>query len=67
VDIEKINILVKPKISIPFSASQIHGIYDKDVETSPSIAEIIDGILKYLNTTDMVVGHNIEFDEEIIR
>lgn len=26
------NILIKPAIPIPFGASQVHGIYDRDVE-----------------------------------
>ncbi|EKE26122.1 MAG: DNA-directed DNA polymerase [uncultured bacterium (gcode 4)] len=67
VEIERINYLVKPRISIPFSSSQIHWIYDRDVENAPYIEEVMDNILKYLNTTDVVVGHNVEFDEEIIR
>jgi DNA polymerase-3 subunit epsilon len=67
VEIERVDIMVKPRISIPFSASQIHGIYDRDVENAPYIEEVIDQMLKYLNTSDAVVGHNVEFDEEIIR
>ncbi len=66
-EVEKLNFLVKPRISIPFLASQIHGIYDKDVENSPYIEDMIDKILKYLNTTDVIVAHNIEFDEEVIK
>ena len=31
-EIERHDILIKPKISIPFGASQVNGIYDKDVE-----------------------------------
>ena len=67
VEIERINLLIKPRISIPFSASQIHGIYDRDVENAPYIEEVIDQILKFLNTSDAIVGHNVEFDEEIVR
>ena len=66
-EIERIDLLVKPRISIPFGASQIHGLYDKDVADAPYFEEIADRILKYLNTTDVVVGHNIEFDETVIR
>ncbi len=66
-EIERINLMVKPRISIPFSASQIHGIYDRDVENAPYIEEVMDQILKFLNTADAVVGHNVEFDEEVVR
>lgn len=67
VEIERINQFVRPRISIPFAASQVNGIYDKDVENSPYIEQVVDTFLKYLNTTDVVVGHNIEYDEEVIR
>ncbi len=67
VEIERINLMIKPRISIPFGASQVHGIYDKDVENAPYIEEVISQILRFLNTADLVVGHNIEFDEQIIR
>lgn len=67
IEISRINRFVKPRISIPFSASQVHGIYDKDVINAPYIEEVIDDFLKFLNTTDIIVGHNVEFDEEIIR
>lgn len=45
----------------------MHGIYDKDVEDAPYVEKIIDQMLKYLNTTAVVVGHNIEYDETVIR
>ncbi|MDQ1343322.1 MAG: polymerase subunit alpha [Patescibacteria group bacterium] len=66
-EIERVDLLVKPRIPIPFGASQVHGLYDKDVENAPYIEEIADRILKYLNTTDVVVGHNIEYDETVLR
>lgn len=66
-EIERVNIFVKPRISIPFGASQVHGIYDKDVENAPYVEEVFQTFLKYLNTTDVVVGHNIEYDEQVIR
>ena len=62
-EVERHDILIKPRISIPFAASQVHGIYDKDVENQPYIESSIDVILKVLNSSDIVVGHNIEFDE----
>lgn len=67
VEIDRIDVLVRPRISIPFSASQIHGIYDKDVEDAPYIEEVVWDFLKFLNTSDLVVWHNVEFDEGIIR
>lgn len=60
------NILIKPRISIPFGSSQVHGIYDKDVENAPYIGEKIDEIMRVLNSSDIVVGHNISYDEEVL-
>ena len=67
VEIERINLLVRPRINIPFGASQVHGIYDRDVENAPYLEEQLPAILKLLNTADLVVGHNIEYDEQVIR
>ncbi len=65
-EIERHNMLIKPRVSIPFGASQVHGIYDKDVVDVPYIEEYIDIIMKVLNGADIVVGHNISYDEEIL-
>ena len=65
-EIDRIDAYVKPPISIPFWASQVHGIYDKDVAEKPPVSEQIDTFLSYLNSADMVVGHNIEYDESVI-
>jgi DNA polymerase III epsilon subunit-like protein len=67
VEIERINVFIKPRISIPFGASQVHGIYDRDVENAPYIEQVWPQIMRFLNTTDVVVGHNIEYDEQVIR
>ncbi len=44
----------------------MNGIYDKDVVDVPYIEEYIDTIMKVLNGVDIVVGHNISYDEEIL-
>lgn len=65
-ELERHDILIKPRISIPFGASQVNGIYDKDVADMPYIEESIDTIMKVLNGADVVVGHNVSYDEEIL-
>ena len=65
-EIDRIDAYVKPPISIPFGASQVHGIYDKDVQDKAVIADQVEIFLSYLNRADMVVGHNIEYDESVI-
>ncbi|HRI35631.1 MAG TPA: 3'-5' exonuclease [bacterium] len=65
-ELDRIDELVRPRVPIPFGASSIHGIYDRDVADKPYIEERMDMFLRYLNTADAVVGHNVEFDETII-
>jgi DNA polymerase III epsilon subunit-like protein len=65
-EIDRIDAYVKPPISIPFGASQVHGIYDKDVVDKWTVAEQMDTFLSYLNRADIVIGHNIEYDESVI-
>ncbi len=65
-EIDRIDAFVKPPISIPFGASQVHGIYDKDVADKKPIQDQMDTFLVYLNGADIVVGHNIEYDESVI-
>lgn len=60
------NFLINPRVTIPFGASQVHGIYDKDVVDAPGIEEKIDEIMKVLNGSDIVVWHNVSYDEEIL-
>lgn len=65
-EIERHDILIRPKISIPFAASQVHGLYDRDLVDKPYIEDSIDKILKVLNSADVVAGHNIEYDETVL-
>ena len=61
------NILINPGISIPYGASQVHHIYDIDVKNSPNMAESIDEIMSFLNEADTLIGHNIEYDEDMLK
>jgi len=65
-EVDRIDAFVKPPISIPFGASQVHGIYDKDVADKAPIIDQMDTFLTYLNSADVVVGHNIEYDESVM-
>lgn len=66
-EIERKNILVKPPVSIPFSSSQVHGIYDRDVAEKPPIQGEMDTIIAFLHSADTVVWHNIEYDEFVLK
>ena len=63
----RINLLINPWIPIPFWASEVHHIYDIDVKNSPNITEVIDEITSCINDVDIIVWHNIEYDEEMIK
>jgi DNA polymerase III subunit epsilon len=65
-EIARHDMLIRPPISIPFGASQVNGIYDKDVAECPSMSHFIEDIVQVLNRADIVSGHNIEYDEDIL-
>ncbi len=66
-EISRKDIKLKPPIAIPYGASQVHHIYDIDVQDAPGIDESIDDIMSFLWEADIVIWHNIEYDEDMIR
>jgi len=62
------NYLVKPDgFDIPYNAEQIHGISTKRaLEEGNDLRFVLDTFLKDLEGTSQLVGHNIEFDINII-
>ncbi|MDD3793447.1 MAG: 3'-5' exonuclease [Candidatus Gracilibacteria bacterium] len=64
---KRINILINPKMPIPYGSSQVHHIYDIDVKNAPTIEEVINDILEHITTPDIIVGHNIEYDEDVLK
>ena len=65
-EIERVDELIRPPIAIPFTTSQVHGIYDKDVADKPGFDFFVETFLHHTNTPDIIVGHNIEFDERLL-
>ena len=53
--------LVNPQISIPFDASEVHGIYDADVKNAPTFDAFKTKTLNFVRGT-VLVGHNVYFD-----
>lgn len=64
---KKIDILINPKIPIPYRSSEVHHIYDIDVKDAPYIENIIDELTACINYPDIIIWHNIEYDEEMIK
>jgi len=67
VEEKRVNILINPGIPIPFWASQVHHIYDIDVKDAPDITAVIDEILENINNPDVIIWHNIEYDENMVK
>ncbi len=62
------NYLIKPEgFDIPYKAEQIHGISTKRaLEEGLELGKVLDIFLEDLNKTSVLVGHNIEFDINIL-
>lgn len=62
------NYLIKPEgFDIPFKAEQIHGISTKRaMEEGRPLAEVLSEFQQDMNHASLLVGHNIEFDINII-
>ena len=60
--------IVKPEgFDIPFNSEQIHGISTKRaLEEGTSLQDVLQAFNKDLKNTQLLVGHNIEFDINII-
>lgn len=67
IELSRINQIIKPKIPIPYWSSQVHHIYDIDVKNSPSIEDCIDWFIDLINKSDIVIWHNIEYDEDMLK
>lgn len=62
-EISRINEFVKPPINIPYWSSQVHHIYDIDVMQEQNFMQKVELFLPFINESDAIVGHNIEYDE----
>ncbi|MBN3957487.1 3'-5' exonuclease [Nostoc sp. NMS8] len=58
--------LVKPTIAISEAASEIHGIYDRDVVQALPFEQIFLDVWKFLSDKDVII-YNSEFDLKVIR
>lgn len=66
-ELSRINQFIKPPIPIPFQSSEVHWIYDWDVKDKCPFEEYAETIQYYLNKPDIIVGHNIKFDDQMMR
>lgn len=66
-EIARKDILIKPPISIPYWASQVHHLYDIDVQDKEPMKHQIDEIMDFMNQAEVLIGHNIEYDEDMMK
>lgn len=57
---------INPQIPIPKEASDVHGIYDEDVENEPSFKELANGIKQFLDNCDLCGFNSNKFDFPIL-
>lgn len=57
--VEEKNVLINPEMSIPVEASEVHGIYDKDVADKPIFKAYAKGMYEYFSECDLG-GYNIK-------
>lgn len=62
------NHIVKPDgFTIPFNAEKIHGIStDRALEVGEELAGVLDAFSADVKRAEVLIGHNIEFDNKII-
>ncbi len=63
---------INPTIPIPAQASEVHGIYDKDVADKPTFKEVAKEIAKFIESCDLAGFNSNKFDipllaEEFLR
>lgn len=64
---KRVDIIINPEKPIPFASSQVHHLYDIDMKGKPNFKEIYPEIVELINSPDIIVGHNIEYDENMIK
>jgi len=57
---------VNPTVPIDPEASKVHNIYDKDVDSAPTFADIGWVIYNYINAADVIVAYNAAYDLEVL-
>ncbi len=57
--------LIKPDITMPAAASEIHGLTDADLASAPPLAEVWSDIVQIL-TTHEIYCYNVEFDRGML-
>ncbi|MES2568141.1 MAG: exonuclease domain-containing protein [Bacteroidota bacterium] len=57
---------VNPTIPIPEASSKFHGIYDKDIQDSPTFKELASELSKFLTNCDLAGFNSNKFDVPVL-
>ena len=57
---------IPDSVQIPIWASKVHGIYKEDLVDYRQMSYYIEDFLEYMLKADFVIGHNVEFDKNMI-
>ena len=62
------NLIVKPEgYEIPYNAQKIHGIStERALKEGDDLVEVLDQFLSDVKSVSFIIGHNIEFDNNIV-
>ena len=63
---EKYHTRVNPEVEIPYEASAIHGIFNKDLMEAPSFASIANDITAFLHNSDLSGYNALRFDIPVL-
>lgn len=58
--------LVKPDCAVPAKASAVHGLYDRDLQSAPTFAEVWPELLTILVQYSLVYAYNVVFDQGML-
>ena len=69
---ESFTLRVNPEVPIPLESSEVHGIYDKDVEHEPTFKEVAHKVYTFIKDSDLAGYNSNRFDvpllaEEMLR
>ena len=64
---KRVDLLINPEKPIPFASSQVHHLYDIDVKDKKNFEEQYEEVLDLINKPDIIIWHNIEYDENMVK
>ena len=62
---ETIDIVVNPQCQIPYEASRIHGITNRDVTDKPTFTDVAQQLRDFIGNCP-IIAHNVSFDKKFL-